>query len=222
MTDPSASSQPLATTLLRVGVAILARKAELGKGKTRLAKTLGAEATLEIYLELIAKCSAAVQDSGLPARVYFDPAPGDIEVWSETYFDYGLQPTTPDLGARLAFVAADALSHFDAVLLIGTDCPYLDGQVLREAANALQACDALLGPSLDGGYYLLGIRAVHNELFQDIAWSTDQVAHQTRQVLTNLQVDEVKAGLNWQEISPLADIDEAQDWIDYCAWRERQ
>ena len=218
MTDSPDSPPPgqQASTTGRTGVAILARRAQLGHGKSRLARTLGAEATLAIYRELIRACAKTVRASGLPACVYFDPAPGDADVWPASEFAYGKQTASPDLGRRLRDVAAAGLARFGAgVLLIGTDCPYLDADTLRQAAGALWDHDAVLGPSLDGGYYLLGLRELHAPLFEGIAWSTAAVAEQTRAVLA-------KAGLTCSELPALGDIDEAPDWERYVAWRAAQ
>ena len=192
----------------RVTIAILARRAELGKGKRRLAATLGDEATLAVYRRLIRRCAAAVAESGLDATVYFDPAPGDTDVWLPHRFGHAVQPATPDLGVRIANAAEAGLSDADGVLLIGTDCPDLTGALLREAADALATGDAVLGPSTDGGYYLLGIKAIPPGLFTDIEWSTARVAGQTRAVLA-------KAGLSVRELPALTDVDEEADWRAY-------
>ena len=195
---------------MSVAVAILARRAELGKGKRRLAATLGDERTLQIYRALIGRCAAAALSSGLPATVYFEPEPGDKNVWPPSRFGYATQADSPDLGVRIADAATRSLAAHDAVLLIGTDCPDLTADVLREAARALETHDAVLGPSTDGGYYLLGVKAVTPGLFDGIAWSTEEVAAQTRAVLA-------QAGLRYRELPPLTDVDEEADWVAYLA-----
>ena len=197
-----------------VTVAVLARRAERGQGKRRLARTLGDEATLEIYRELLAACASAVAGSGLPATVYFDPVPGDRDIWTPDRFGYSLQPYGADLGKRIKDAAEESLTRFGGgVLLIGTDCPTLTPELLRVAADALATHDAVLGPSTDGGYYLLGLRRVEPRLFEGIAWSTGAVADQTRAVLA-------KAGLRTYELPALTDIDTEEDWRAYRATQE--
>ena len=191
-----------------VEVAILARRAELGKGKTRLAATLGVHETLAAYRHLIAVCATVVRASGLPATVFFDPLPGDSAVWLPEYFRHAIQATSPDLGTRLSAAASEALARAAGVLLIGTDCPYLTPELLTAAAEALRSHDAVLGPSSDGGYYLLGIKQIHRDLFTTITWSTDRVAAQTRDVLA-------KAGCTVRELPTLDDIDTEADWDVY-------
>ncbi len=117
-----------------------------------------------------------------------------------------------DLGARMARAAQRVLAAGDAVVLIGTDCPALDAGVLRQAAAALRSNDAVMAPSADGGYALLGLRRFHSSLFEGIVWSTPSVAAVTRARL---------AALGWatQLLAQLHDIDEAADlcWLP-AAW----
>ena len=191
-----------------VGLAILARRAELGRGKTRLAATVGAERALAIYRELVTRTAAAARASGLPTTVLFDPAAGDEDLWPPETFAYGVQPPASDLGARIA-AALDGTDGAGA-LVIGTDCPALTGAVLAEAAAALADYDAVLGPSADGGFYLLGLRAAVGQLFDGIAWSTSEVADRLR---ANLR----RAGLTWRELPTLRDVDTEADWDAYRA-----
>lgn len=207
----SPSTQSGSDTPQAVGVAVLARTAILGRGKRRLAATLGDEATLAIYRDLIGACAKTVSASGLPATVYFEPEVGDRDVWPPSVFAYARQPPEADLGERMRFAAADSLARRDGgVLLIGTDCPSLTPQLLRAAAEALVDYDAVLGPSTDGGYYLLGLRALRAEVFEGIPWSTASVAEDTRRVLA-------EADLSTWELPPLSDIDTAGDWEAHLA-----
>jgi uncharacterized protein len=84
-----------------------------------------------------------------------------------------------DLGARLARAAKRTILLRENVLLIGTDCPELDRQRLRSAAEKLTSHEAVIHPTLDGGYALLGLRRFDPSLFENIAWSTGEVAAQT-------------------------------------------
>ena len=112
------------------------------------------------------------------------------------------------MGARLIAGFAHVFSQrASAALAIGGDCPALDERVLRLASAALArpACDAVLGPALDGGYYLIGLTAPHPEVFNDIAWSTPQVLAQTRARFAATE-------LCHEELPVLSDIDDEQDW----------
>ena len=85
-----------------------------------------------------------------------------------------------DLGQRLARAARRSIEAGDGVLLIGTDCPELDSNRLAEAAEALGRNDCVIVPSVDGGYVLLGLNRYDCSLFDNIMWSTETVARETR------------------------------------------
>jgi len=87
-----------------------------------------------------------------------------------------------DLGARLDFAFARAFAReARPVIAIGGDCPGLDATLLQAAATALARSDVVIGPAVDGGYYLLGLRQPVPELFCDMPWGTAKVGPITRQ-----------------------------------------
>jgi hypothetical protein len=103
-----------------------------------------------------------------------------------------------DLGARM--LAAIAAARGPA-LVIGTDCPALQPDHLRAAADALNAgVDVVAVPVEDGGYALIGMREPHQSLFSDMPWSTAGVMAETRRRL-------VRASLSWREPARLWDVD---------------
>ena len=190
------------------GVAVLARRAEVGVGKTRLAATLGAERAFGVYRGLIRRTAAAVADSGLPATVCFAPAIGDEDVWPAGRFGHAVQPASADLGERIAAGLRSVLAEADAAIAIGTDCPELTPALLRRAAGLLRDHDAVLGPSDDGGFYLLGVRDLDARLFDAVAWSGEQVAARVRSNVRAL-------GWTLAELPTLADIDTEADLRAY-------
>ena len=106
------------------------------------------------------------------------------------------------------------LENGEPVLLIGTDCPELGAARLQQAALALPHTDAVLFPTFDGGYALLGLNRFHPALFAGIAWSTDSVAAETLSRLGQL-------GWTVQSHPMLHDIDEPGDlnWLPHT-WGE--
>ena len=105
----------------------------------------------------------------------------------------------------MAHACRESLTRHGAVVVIGTDCPSLQADDIHHALHALQAgADAVLGPAADGGYYLLGLRRVHEALFRDIAWGSNGVLEATR---TNLQ----RLGWCWRELVERWDVDRPQD-----------
>ena len=110
-----------------------------------------------------------------------------------------------DLGERML----DAAQHLfeegpEPVLILGTDAPPLPPACIEEAARALQAHDAAIVPSEDGGYVLIGLKSPHETLFRDIAWSTETVYGETRQKVRS-------AGLSIHEGETHYDIDTPED-----------
>jgi glycosyltransferase A (GT-A) superfamily protein (DUF2064 family) len=90
-------------------------------------------------------------------------------------------------------------------LAIGGDCPRLDAELLRVAAAIVARDEIALGPTTDGGYYLIGGRTpLPAPLFDGIAWSTSGVLEETRARLA-------RAGLTWRELPTLRDVDTAED-----------
>jgi glycosyltransferase A (GT-A) superfamily protein (DUF2064 family) len=89
-------------------------------------------------------------------------------------------------------------------LVIGTDCPVLSAEHLREAARSLTDHDAVLIPVEDGGYVLIGMKAAATGAFAGIDWSTPQVMAQTRRSLAGM-------GWRWTELAMLWDVDRAED-----------
>jgi hypothetical protein len=109
-----------------------------------------------------------------------------------------------DLGERLSRASKRALAENKPVLLIGTDCPQLTAARLHAAAQALGEQDAVLYPTRDGGYALLGLNFFDPGIFQGIAWSTAQAAQQTRARLE-------MCGARFRCLETLCDIDEPAD-----------
>ena len=196
---------------VRRAIMIFVKYPEPGKVKTRLAATLGGETAAKIYRQLVAAVLALV-----PAEevliVMFDPPEkrGPVEAWLRDSLagrrvDFVAQ-AAGDLGARLAAAFAGAFARdWEAVAVIGSDCVELDAETFSATWQALETHDAVLGPSADGGYYLLALKQPCPALFHGIAWSTEEVRAQTL-------AQAGAAGLRVRELAVLADIDTEADW----------
>ncbi len=171
------------------GIAVMAKASRPGRTKTRLAPPLSfgeaAEFNTAFLHDVAANIAAAGQHASVAAymaygppdataffRSHFPPSVGLIEAWHQNFGD-------------CLFVAIEqvlARGHTSAVVL-NSDSPTLPTALLVETVRVLaQPGDrAVLGPSNDGGYYLLGLKAPHRRLFEDVAWSTAAVARQTRE-----------------------------------------
>jgi hypothetical protein len=163
-------------------ITIFAKAPVPGQVKTRLIPALGeAGAARLAYRMLLDTVAEAVAANLAIPELCTEPHPLEPE-WEPFLPPDQLRFTAQgegDLGERLARAAKRTLLLGEHVLLIGTDCPGLDRHRMREAALALQEHDAIVHPTEDGGYALLGLRRFDPSLFENIAWSTADVAAET-------------------------------------------
>jgi rSAM/selenodomain-associated transferase 1 len=94
----------------------------------------------------------------------------------------------------------------EKAVIMGSDCPEITPNHIRKAFNCLQTDDIVIGPSKDGGYYLLGMNAFHPELFENIKWSTNSVYWET---IAKIQ----EKGLTYKKLPRLNDIDTREDLL---------
>ena len=192
---------------LSCALCVMAKAPLPGLAKTRLAPVLGSTGAAEFAKHLVLHTQEiCLQLAGeIDTQWCLSPEPSDPS-WraSGLVFTVSRGQGDGDLGQRMGRIARDILEGYDAVLLIGCDCPSLSPDHLRQAVAALQQYDSVMIPALDGGYVLLGLRKYTAEVFRDINWGSEHVAAQTRTALH-------KAGLEWVELPPLRDIDDAGD-----------
>jgi uncharacterized protein len=185
-------------------VAILLKAPRLGTVKTRLAAEVGDRHALRLYRVMVARTLAAAREAGLVPAIWFTPADAAAEMRHWLGEATIMRPqASGDLGARLA-VAAQAVEPGRGWLAIGADCPRLDAALLAEAAAEIAGQDVVLGPTVDGGYYLIGGRAPLPDLFTGMPWSTSALLDATRARLAD-------AGVSWCELRTLRDVDTADD-----------
>jgi len=190
---------------------IFARHPELGRVKTRLAAGIGAEAALAVYRELLAHTRSATQNLEARKTVWLAEAPQSSTDEPEPWPGYEQRLQFPgDLGTKMQTAFSHAFAQgATAVLIIGTDCPGLTEALLRDAYAALATHDIVLGPAEDGGYYLLGMKELYEDLFLNKSWSTDSVRAHTL-------ADADRLGLTVWQLPVLRDVDDA---ADLAAWR---
>lgn len=196
-----------------VNIAVMAKAPLAGYAKTRLIPALGAAGAARLHRRLTLRTLATARAAGLGALTLWcapDPRQHFFRaLHARCDVELRAQPEA-DLGQRMAHIFAAAGGK--PLLLIGSDCPLLEPDHLRQAALALQSADAVFITTEDGGYYLVGLRRPAPELFADMAWSTPQVMDRTRERLAAL-------GLRWQEVARLWDID---DPADLARWQALQ
>jgi hypothetical protein len=193
-------------------VGLFARHPEPGRVKTRLAASVGAEVAARLYAAFLRDVLAMVRR--VPARrvlAWTPNTPAAAEFFRELAQPDCLCWPQPEgsLGARLhGFFASHLRGPDDEVLVVGSDAPSLPARLLEDAFAGLSAHDAVLGPALDGGYYLLALRggALPHlpEVFREIEWSSSRVFSQT--------ADRIRgAGLSLAVLPGWYDVDTLED-----------
>jgi uncharacterized protein len=202
-------------------VLIMVRYPVAGKAKTRLAADMGPEKAAEFYRICARQILREV--GGLPKKVdkyiYFTDS-GDrqnVEEWAGPGFNFKAQ-AGEDLGERLVNAFREVFSAgAGKAVIIASDVPDISAGIISEAIEDLDCCDIVLGPSHDGGYYLLGMSTPHEELFQGIPWSSAEVTDRTL-------AKAGKMGLTACLLPTLIDIDNFEDfkmWLDLGNVRDK-
>lgn len=186
---------------------IFAKYPQVGEVKTRLAKDTGATRAVKVYRQLVETVIKNTSDSAYDTWILYAPrgAQSDFKRWlGHTQFDF-LPQHGDGLGERLEHAACQGKEKgAQKIALIGSDCPQIYSSTVNKAFKALEQCDVVIGPTEDGGYYLLAFKEVYASLFSGISWSTELVCKQT-------QDKALAAGLTVTTLETLFDIDTLSD-----------
>jgi len=200
-------------------VLIFLRYPEPGQVKTRLAAQIGPEQAALIYKTIaervVAELAAKKDGSCYDIRLYYTPAGREEPVRRWLGSAHGLYPQQgDDLGERLCHALEESLAAgYQRAIIVGSDCPGLTRDLIKQACALLAAHDVAIGPAYDGGYYLLGLKADRPELFSGIAWGSAAVLSQTQKKISCLHLT---CGL----LPVLRDIDLLEDW-EWCCRKQR-
>lgn len=181
-----------------------------GQVKTRLAKTIGDEATLWVYEQLLRHTASIVSQDEFDLAVFYTPKVPDMDSWFPLA-KFRKTQMGKDLGARLEHAFNWGLNKsYSRVITVGTDLWTIDVKLLEEAFNSLLSHDIVIGPAEDGGYYLLGLTKKLPFLFREIEWSTEKVFEQTMGLLKNYNVFQLQMKNDIDDIEDLKN--EVQLW----------
>ncbi len=190
-------------------VIVLAKAPVEGQVKTRLAADIGPKAAAGLYRAFVADLLQMLGKTDYSIHVHFTPSDAELQMkqWLGSAYEFVPQ-ADGGLGARMAAAFKHGFSnHFSRVVLIGADFPDLPASFIHEAFNALLINEAVLGPSHDGGYYLIGFNrdGFVPGVFTDIAWGTEHVFSDTAQLfeVNNTSVHYVA---RWWDIDTYADL----------------
>jgi len=185
-------------------VIIFIKNAVAGKVKTRLAATIGIEKAMIVYDLLIKHTNQIVQNIVADKYIFYDSYIDPNDRWGNSEVYKKLQKGN-DLGQRMSNAFKDLFDDgYRNIIIIGSDCPELTTDLMEKAFDKLFSSDVVIGPAKDGGYYLLGMKNLHKDLFKDVDWSTDKVLGQT--LLTCK-----KLNLSTFLLPELSDIDDEED-----------
>ncbi|MBC8755454.1 TIGR04282 family arsenosugar biosynthesis glycosyltransferase [Kordia sp. YSTF-M3] len=195
------------TTLLMT----FTRNPELGKVKSRLAKGIGEKAALEVYIKLLEHTESVLQKVNTDKCVWYSVSVRENDLWNDDVYQKKTQVGT-DLGARMLYAFQDAFdNNYEKVMIIGSDLYDLQPKHIEEAIKALDTNDMVFGPAQDGGYYLLGMKTLHEKAFLPKNWGTETVLADTLNDLDNQTI---------HFLETLNDIDHAEDLVPYDAFKK--
>lgn len=185
---------------------IFIKNPERGKVKTRLAQTIGEKKALQVYRRLLAITKNVTDQLQCTRQLWYSNYIENEDQWDDAY-EKKLQVGN-DLGERMRHAFDQSFSEgADNVVIIGSDCPELSPTLIERAFRILQTQEVVIGPSRDGGYYLLGMNNFHPGLFENKQWSTSTVYEET--------IAEIReAELTFEVLPQLNDIDTEEDLID--------
>jgi uncharacterized protein len=179
-----------------------------GEVKTRIANEKGKEVAASIYKELLdATIELCTQLKDKIDIHLFFTANNTTSIWHDVSNLQHLQ-AEGDLGNKMLKAFEEIIENYGKVMIIGSDCPYITKGIILEGEKLLDKSDVVVGPALDGGYYLLGMKKLYHRIFEGIDWSSDQVYYQTCDRLFELRC-------TFSTLEKLSDIDYYQDYIQW-------
>ncbi len=186
---------------------VFIKNPEIGKVKTRLAKTVGNEKALAVYKALMEHTRKIAEALPVNRRLFYSQFINESDNWSRKKFQKDLQ-IEADLGTKMATAFHTVFKKNDKVVIIGSDCASLTPEIVQTAFDRLDDFPFVIGPAMDGGYYLLGMTEFTPSVFSDIEWSTETVCSTTIERINSL-------GKTYFLLPELSDIDYEEDWIKY-------
>lgn len=189
---------------------IFTRNPELGKAKTRLAKTVGDETALEIYKFLLERTRNFSSKVTSDKAVYYSVKVRENDIWDSSIYQKH-QQIGEDLGIRMLNAFQNSFdAGYQKVMIIGSDLYDLTSEIIDNAFHQLDTNDVVLGPAEDGGYYLLGMNSLQENVFKNKTWGTSSVRKDT---LADLQDKKVHL------LTELNDVDVFEDIENHSAFQ---
>jgi rSAM/selenodomain-associated transferase 1 len=180
-----------------------------GKVKSRLQDSLASEKIIELYKHFVMDILTTIQSINIPFIICFYPPDKESSVmnWLGSHYSYQKQQGI-DIGERMKDSFKKTFSQgYQKVVLIGSDIPDLPSEILISAFSLLNKYDVVLGPSEDGGYYLIGFTntGFSPQIFHNISWNTNLVFEQTINIVKE-QEGQVHLLPTWNDIDTISDL----------------
>lgn len=216
-------------------VGLFAKFWQPGRVKTRLAADLDDKSACQIYQYFLSHLVSQLDNVGDRRTIVYSPgdrktdfqaaagacwqtfpqSDGDLGQRMKVYFEHSLQVDAGEQDSdAVPVISASSGKTLDQpikigkTIVIGSDCPQLSASDIEHAFAQLDHEPVVLGPSNDGGYYLIGMRGECVDVFENIDWSTERVLGQTRDRLKSL-------GVRWTELDQKSDIDNLESLLSY-------
>lgn len=189
---------------MKKALIIFVRNPVLGKVKTRIATAVGEQEALRIYKLLLRHTHAITKNVEADKNVFYSDYPQLGDIWEDDTHHKFLQA-----GETLGDKMKDAFTRlfgkgYEKAVIIGSDCYELTAEIIEKAFDSLNEKDAVIGPARDGGYYLLGMKNLLPDIFENKNWSTATV-------FTDTIADFEKAGMSYAVLPLLNDVDTMED-----------
>ena len=167
---------------------VFTRNPELGKVKTRLAKTIGNATALKIYIFLLERTRDIAVQVSADKAVYYSVKVRENDIWDANNFQKH-QQVGEDLGIRMLHAFKNGFkAGYEKVMIIGSDLYDLTAETIENAFIALEDNEVVIGPAEDGGYYLLGMNSLEEKVFKNKNWGTETVRKNTLEELKDKKV----------------------------------
>lgn len=196
---------------------IFTRNIELGKCKKRLAKVIGAHAALKVYIELTERSCTVTDALDIDRYVFYSEEVVRGDSWDDKVY-IKFKQKGQDLGTRMgnAFQALFNMGY-ERIVIIGTDLPNLSVEIIRNAFLSLESNDYTIGPSEDGGYYLLGMNKMNSSIFVNKTWGGENVLKDT---LSEMGGERVFLLKKLNDVDTYEDLKEHESLMNLCIKNE--
>lgn len=191
-----------------VPVLVFTRTPVPGRVKTRLIPAIGAERAARLHCAMLRRTVSIATKSGVgPVSLWCTPCerhPFVQELGRD--FELGLfRQRGQDLGERMHAAIASQSRYAGGAILVGSDCPCIEVQDFRQAAEGLrEGLDAVIGPASDGGYFLIALRRADETAFTGVTWGGDSVLASTCENMERL-------GWRYRRLGERRDVDRPED-----------